>query len=423
MRFITVFLGAALFIAAGSGAHAALSAINIDRLLPGKDGEQLSENLKVLESVAENWSPEWRYGLPKEEAVSLAQRSLQKIDGLLSANGASAGELQLLKGLTAHYAYNLDMKEYFDVAAESLLKARKALPGDCRPLWFLGNHYTKAADPEKGVPLFKQAVQECGDNLPLSFWEDYGYAAVLAAMPATGNFALDQVKLRNAGVLTEKVKAVEEGVKRRLVSPVPGKDYEPADIWRFEKMNGTVRFVNGMYGFKVDIPGNWRVSPLGVRNGRSGIGIGLPKKGKWPPPLEIAVFAFPASPGTVPEKELRAFLAKTAPARSFSPVAGPGAPAGEKFLWLQSGQKKGSRIAAGILLRPQPAHPGLLFESPHSIPAPKEDPQVPHYYTPVMQLTRLPGDLDYLILVEGAPAAFDRDRADLELLLRNLAAE
>jgi hypothetical protein len=173
----------------------------------------------------------------------------------------------------------------------------------------------------------------------------------------------------------------------------------------------------------IDLPGNWKVSPFGVRNGRGGIGIALPKNGKRPPPLQVVVFVSPASPEIAPETVLRTFLAKAGPKRSFTSIAGPGVSAGEKFLWLESGQKKGSRVVAGILRRPQPAYPGLLFESPHSIPAPEDESQEPHYYTPVKQLTRLPGDLDYLIMVDGAPAAFGKGRADLELLLRNLVIE
>ena len=80
-------------------------------------------------------------------------------------------------------------------------------------------------------------------------------------------------------------------------------------------------------------------------------------------------------------------------------------------------------MVAGMLRRPQPVSPGLLFESPHNIAATEDEQQEPHYYTPVKQLTRLPGALDYIIMVEGTPAAFGKGRADLELLLRNLTIE
>ncbi len=422
MRFTNLFLGIILLVATGSAAHASLSAINIDRLPPGKDVAQLLDDLKVLETVAENWSPEWRHELPKKEAVSLAERTLRKIDTLLSENEASGGELLLLKGLTAHYAYNLDVKECFETAVESLQKARKTFPADCRPLWFLGTHYVKAAEPEKGVPLLKQAAEKCGDNLPLAFWEDYAYAAVLAAMPAAGSYALDRVKAGNGGVLTERITAVAEGLKRRLVSPVPGKEYELDDVWRFEEKDGMARLVNGMYGFMVDVPVDWRINPFGVQKGRSGIGIRLPKKGKWPPPLEVVVFVSPASPETAPEKVLRKFLAE-AGRKSFSSIVGPAVSTNGKFLWVESRRKKGSRVVAGIVRRQQPAYPGLLFESPHNLPQQKDNSQVPRYYTPVKQLTRLQCDLDYLIMIEGAPAAFDQGHADLELLLRNLVIE
>lgn len=352
----------------------------------------------------------------------MAERSMRKIDTLLSANNGSAAELLLLKGLTAHYAYNLDQQVYFDVAVDSLQKARKALPADCRPLWFLGNHYTKGAEAEKGVPFLKQATQQCGDKLPLEFWEDYAYAALIAAMPATGKYALDQVRRRNSGALTAKVKSVEEGVTRRLVAPLPGKEYTAEDVWQFGQNEGVVRFVNSMYGFMINIPGNWNTAPLGVRNGSSGIGLRLPMQGKWPPPLEVVVYVSPVSPETVPAKVLRGFLAK-AGRKSFEPIAGPGVPVGEKFLWLDSRQKKGSRVLAGILRRQQPAYPGLVLESPHNIPQQKADQQSPLYYAPVEQLTRVPGELDYIIMIEGAPAAFDMGRADLEFLLRHVVIE
>ena len=117
-------------------------------------------------------------------------------------------------------------------------------------------------------------------------------------------------------------------------------------------------------------------------------------------------------------------MAKAGPKRSFQPLAEPGVNAREKFLWIESRQKKGSRIVVGILRRPQPTYPGLLFEAPHNIPeqAPDDSP-APRFYAPVEQLTRLPGDLDYIIMIEGAPRAFDLGHADLELLLRNLATE
>lgn len=426
MRLKSLLLGAALILTTGSVAHASLSAMNLDRLPQGNDAARLAEDLKVLEQVAGNWSPEWRHEMPKQDAVSLAERTLRKIDDLIARDQASAGELLILKGLTAHYAYNLDQQIYFDIAADSLRKAQKALPADCRPLWFLGNHYTKGADAETGMPLLKQAVDKCGGDLPLAFWEDYAYAAVIAAMPATAQYGLDQVKARNAGLLTEKVKATEGGVKRRLMSPAPGKEYELEDIWQFEKndRDGTVRFVNGMYGFMIDVPGKWGVTPLPARNGRSGIGVTLPKKGKWPPPLEVVVLVTPASPGAAPEKVLRTFLTKAGrSSKTFNNIASPGVSAGDKYLWIESRQKKGSRVVAGILRRPQPAYPGLLLESPHNVPKSEDESQVPRYYAPVEQLTRLSGDLDYIVMVEGAPAAFDKGGADLELLLRHLVAE
>jgi hypothetical protein len=52
-----------------------------------------------------------------------------------------------------------------------------------------------------------------------------------------------------------------------------------------------------------------------------------------------------------------------------------------------------------------------------------EGAQAPRYYRPAEQLTRLQGDLDYFIMIEGAPAAFEKNRADLELLLRNMVVE
>jgi len=215
---------------------------------------------------------------------------------------------------------------------------------------------------------------------------------------------------------------VEGGVQRRLVPSEPGKRYQTDEVWRLEKRKAKVRLINGMYGMMIDLPGEWRVAPFDVRNGRSGIGVRLPKKGKWPPPLEVVVSISP-SPASEQEKVLRTFLAQAGPKRIYQPLQGLGISTDSRFFWLDSKGKKGSRVVAGILRRPQPAYPGLLFESPHHVPEPEVDSQVPHYFAPVQQLTRLPGDLDYIIMVEGAPAAFDKNRGDLELLLSNLVIE
>jgi len=418
-------LGALLALSFWSQAEASLSEIRLAGLSPEKDVVQLAEDVKVLESVALTWSPEWRHAMPKEEAVKLAERSMRKINDLISG-GQPSGELLLLKGLTAHYAYNLDLQIYFDIAVDSLEKAGRALPGDCRPLWFLGSHYSLAADAEKGVPLLQQAAKQCGKELPLAFWEDYAYVTVIAAMPATGKYALDQVKTRNSGALTGRMKVVEEGAGKRLEEPVPGKEYEPSEIWRFNRKGSTVRLVNSMYGLMVELPDGWRVAPFGVRKGGSGIGIELPKKGKWPPPLEVVVSVSPAAPETAPEKVLRSFLAKAAgPKTAFAGATGPAMTGAGDLIWLESRRKKGSRILAGIIRHREAAYPGMLFESPHNLPEQEgqSSPGRSAYYTPVKQFTRLPGDLDYLIMIEGAPSAFDKSRTDLELLMRNVVME
>ncbi len=86
MRFTNLFLGIILLVATGSAAHASLSAINTDRLPPGKDVAQLLDDLKVLETVAANWSPEWRHEPPKEEAAAYPERQPAggRFDGKLS---------------------------------------------------------------------------------------------------------------------------------------------------------------------------------------------------------------------------------------------------------------------------------------------------------------------------------------------------
>jgi hypothetical protein len=423
IKLLNLLLGLILVSVTASETHASLSAVNWDRALAGKDPAALAGDLNVVETVAEVWSPEWHHEITKAQAVSLAQRALEKIDQLqATAARESVGELELLKGLTAHYAYNLEVKEDYQVAVESLEKARTMLSADCRPLWFLGNHYAQAGDTEKGVPLLVQAARQCGENLPVAFWEQYAYAAVLAAMPATGSYALDQVKRRNGGKLTTKVKAVEDGVQRRLVPAKPGKGYQSDEVWHLEKSEAKVRLINCMYGMMIDLPGDWQIAPFDVRNGKSGIGVRLPKKGKWPPPLEVVVLISPAQESKQ-EKVLRTFLAQAGPKRSYSPLHGLGVPAVDRFFWLESKGKPGSRVVAGILRRQQPAYPGLLFESPHQVPEPEGDAQLPHYFTPLQQLTRLPVGLDYIIMIEGAPAAFDKNHGDLELLLSNLVIE
>jgi|GEM_PF-5735358 len=190
MRFLIQMM--VLLIAFGCPhSFAAVSDIDFSKMSGIPQAEDLKKNASELEPLAKEWSSEWKHDVPKEQAIELAKKTIALADDVIKDKPDHA-EMLIFKGMMAHYAYNLDLQEYNDIAEKSFKAAQALLPDDIRPRWFLGKHYTLSARPALGMqtitPIIKKNAPE---QLPARFWEDYAFCAYLAAMPSSALMGID----------------------------------------------------------------------------------------------------------------------------------------------------------------------------------------------------------------------------------------
>jgi hypothetical protein len=161
--------------------------------------------------------------------------------------------------LVAHYAYNLNVADYFTVARENFERAAKVDPDDVRPPWFWAVHLVQSANVEVGMnKMMEVAKRKAPNQFPTSFWEDYAMCANLAEMPAHTLMALDFAE-RISGRLTKFAADLRRMSKARMKRPVPQKTYEPRDSWTMTQEKDAKRFTNWPFGFSLVCPDKWLV--------------------------------------------------------------------------------------------------------------------------------------------------------------------
>jgi hypothetical protein len=106
--------------------------------------------LLPIEHYGQSWTNDWKYDVPKKVVVDQFTTALSQ---LVTASERSPDnhELQLLTGLVAHFAYNLDVDSSWATAVNSLQKAAASDPKDYRASWFLGMHQCQATDNGPGM--------------------------------------------------------------------------------------------------------------------------------------------------------------------------------------------------------------------------------------------------------------------------------
>ena len=97
-----------------------------------------------LEPYADTWNLNWNYDIPKAQVQDKLADDLGILTKALQAE-PSNHELQLLTGLVAHFAYNVNDEAAFQIATDNLTKAAAADPTDIRGEWFLGIHQCQAS--------------------------------------------------------------------------------------------------------------------------------------------------------------------------------------------------------------------------------------------------------------------------------------
>jgi hypothetical protein len=170
-----------------------------------------------FEPYARTWSLNWNYDISKAQVQDKLADDLGILTKALQAD-PSNHELQLLTGLVAHFAYNVNDEAAFQIAKDNLTKAAAADPTDIRGEWFLGIHQCQALQVVDGMNRLL-SVEAKDKNPPADFWYDYITCASVAILPAHTLRAIDRA-----------VAAGETPESYRQLSAIAAGRYKTADL-------------------------------------------------------------------------------------------------------------------------------------------------------------------------------------------------
>lgn len=404
-------------------ASAGLKDIRTEKLPQDPAVRKAYADMIEVEDYVWQWSSTWDHETPKEQVVSVVGASLAALQKSAEA-APENGELLLLTGLIAHYAHNLDVEGASDTAFDFLKKARRLMPEDYRPEWFLGVHQCQIGLLKEGIDeLLSIERQHAWEELPSSFWDDYLYCANLANMPAHALRAGGHAE--KLGAQPSRIREFQmEAARKRFVAPDPDATYPAQEVWLTERIDSQVEFTSTMFGFQFSSYDGWKLRLQDVQ--KSGFVVVIetgPHAGKTGQVVpNILVLARPPKPGESLGDLVNAIL----PGTPTKPVAVTVCPSEDCLAFetvkprMYGAEGDGHAIVTAFQ-RGASEFPGLLFEHPMSPPAGQSE-QVA-YYRPIELLQRLEGTLYYVILLDTADSVLEKAKADYEAFLKGIRVE
>jgi hypothetical protein len=376
-----------------------------------------------LEEFVRIWNSEWRYSVPRNEVAARLKASLTELQKALSSNPLNE-ELLLLTGLVAHYAYNVDVADTFDVALNSLANAQKLAPEDYRPEWFLGVHRCQGNLVKQGMEeLLAIEGTQVWQQLPTSFWDDYLNCALTANMPAHALRAGDHAAKLKAPPPADR-DALLEIARKRFIAPDLVATYSSRDIWSAENVESQMLFTNTMFGLSFSSPGNWKANIADVKNGLAlgtfEIGPYAGKRGDVSPNILVIVRQPKAG------ESLSDFLQSISKGSSVQTGSVAACPL-EACLTSEIVKPGGYKVEGDahflvtVFKRESPEFPGLLFEQPAGPPVSKS--KEPQYFHPTERMRRLDGTLYYLVGLDTADSVLEKAKKDYEAFLKGIEVE
>ena len=334
-------------------------------------------------------------------------------------------ELQLITGLVAHYAYNVDVPNSYDLTMNALDKAQKMHPEDVRGPWFHATMACQTAQPKAGAEEFL-AIENthAWDQLPVAFWDDYMECTSVTNMPAH--------QLRAAKYLTN-MHAPDSAMRSYLIKTAqnqfvpfdPQKTYAPKEAWWAKDLGNDMEFTGTSCGLRFHTRAAWTIENIGLSSeGCVAVFNTGPYKavsGKLSPEILVLVKQ-PKENETIQDFAVR-FTRKgtfeTLPA-VHCPTTNCIAMKGiQPQMYGKNGDGHGRVV---VFQQEQPPFPGLIFESPMGPPKPNNKSGA-SYYRPNQAQQRMPGKLYYLILLDTASSIEDPALKDFEFFLQNIEVE
>lgn len=423
LKFMMLFILLSLILSAI--ANAKVDRINPQKGMPRKELTKIKNEIAKLEPMVENWTPTWSYNVPKEEIEKKLIAYYQELDSYASRHPDNP-ELALFKGLVAHYAYNLDLKEYYQLAVNSFQQAAAIDPTDYRVNWYWGAHLVKSNVIKEGMEKLLSVINtENHSGLSFSFWEDFAYCSLIASMPSHVLLGVERAKQIKTKKSKEIINYLAQYASEQLKKPPQDQPLEPEQIWTGFQDTDTIKYRNRMFGFSLQVPAGWLAQTTGCQNNSAAIFIKPPAKKGLAGSVSstILCLAHQAQPG----ESITDFTSKILdPRYSFEEVQfnldwdGVKAYQGKADdLYLSEG---GAYNYVLTFSRKEPAQPGILLEFPVAVNESGAETGV-SYYQSLAEYNRLQGEIYYLLVLDTTGSVFQESKEEFDLILRNLIVE
>lgn len=415
----TLVLTLLMLIFFSTGVAARLNNIVKEKLDLTAELEAVLTEIEAIENLVYAWTPEWNYAIPKEEVIALITSGYKLLEEY-AAYHPDNGELYLLMGLLAHYGFQLDLEEFYQLAENTYDKAAALDPGDFRPQWFMAMHKIKATHIVEGMEaLLAIAAAYQPAELPPEFWEDYAYGAFLASMPSHAAMGLTYARERlgYAGYMDRLLGGI---VQNRFLPPPEETLVENEELWEIYPAEAGYRFVNRLLGFSFTVPGDWELQLGSLQNRSVGALITLPEKTGWQGTVRpsVLIFARQPGPGVTLDDFLLTALGRNQAAREVD--SQPERKAYELVVSeLYPGEGGGYCYVTGIQ-RKAPRFPGTLLEAPLALPHSGEGVR---YYAAKQVYRRFAGEIYYFILLDTTISVKEEALKDYQQILDGLIIE
>jgi len=401
-------------------ADAQLREIDATKLPQDKPVQEAYSRVQSVESMARFWSPTWAYDTPKEKVASLLSSALRDLQAA-EASAPQNEELLLLTGLVAHFAYNVDVDNSYELAVQSLEKAGKLAPTDYRAQWFLAAHRCQSNELQLGMEeMLLVEHQNPWQKLPLDFWHDYINCSTTSDMPAHTLRAVDHAV--QLGETPSSYSSAVDIAHNRYKSTDADTTYSAKDAWYATKGETDVQFQSELCGIGFSAHADWHMDIKDVANGTCAsvmeAGPYPSKTGQATP--ELLVLSRPPKP----QEQLGDFaelFVKQYP--SAHPIPAPTCPS-DKCLAFEIvtntmyQAEGGAHLLVVAFADQAPEYPGLLFEKPLAVPENKSGEM--KYYRPDQRLHRLPGVIYTVVLLDSNESIFEKAAADFRFLLESI---
>lgn len=340
--------------------------INFSQVSKDNNLKERFDEVKENVQYYDHWTPEWNYEKRKEELVKLLKQSYNEFSNVKPKQT----EQLLLLGTISHYLYNLDESEYHEKAIEHFSAVISKTPKEYRAYWFLGFHYSLSNTPNEAITNLLIAKDLLPKDEPVDFWENFAFATAITNMPSHSIYAMDKVK-RLSGSEGYFESQLGDNIRQRIKKVDKNKPYKWEDIWTTKEGDMSI-FTCRPLGLKILVDSSWNLSIYDYDNGQAAFIITptpLVNKAESEINYTIAILMKTANSNEELDSYLNNFVSKYSNKTkiklsdkydnmiTYEII--------DKTMYEDIG---GGHLYVVGVERASPKYPGLLLESPVSIP-------------------------------------------------------